>query len=244
VWLQWRRSDDSHVCNPVRSVRHPVCLCVAAGRLARLLDVTCFMTCDMEHARSRNMLVLRRHSARENDQGACARIGAQGLGQVEPALTALAKARRAAMTIIQTADRAVVIDACNDLVGRTLQTVVGNISFKDVVFAYPSRPEQNVSCLSCLSARVQPNALLKKYEYMDTKYSCFLLPRKSFLSWMPSVNFHLTERFHPMRHHRYAMATTWRSRRARLLPWWGRVVAARVPLSSLSNASTIPLREW
>jgi hypothetical protein len=205
------------------------------------------MTCDMEHARSRNMLVLRRHSARENDKGACARIGAQGLGQVEPALTALAKARRAAMTIIQTADRAVVIDACNDLVGRTLQTVVGNISFKDVVFAYPSRPEQNVSCLSdltCLSARVQSNALLKTYEYMNTKGWSFLLSWRSSLLWMPSVRFHLMERFHPMHLHRYATATTWRSRRARLLPWWGRAAAARVPLSSLSNASTIPLREW
>jgi len=125
----------------------------------------------MQHAEVGTMLLSRPHSARENDTGACARIGAQGLGQVEPTLTALAKARRAAMTIIETADRAVVIDACNDLVGRTLEAVVGNISFKDVVFAYPSRPEQNVSCLSCLapllprlplaSARVQPDALTK-----------------------------------------------------------------------------------
>lgn len=40
-----------------------------------------------------------------------------------------------------------------------------------------------------------------------------------------------------------ATATTWRSRRVRLLPWWGRAAAARVPLSSLSNASTTPIRE-
>ena len=49
------------------------------------------------------------------------------------------------MTVIETADTEVVINACSDAVGRTLQDVVGNISFRDVVFAYPSRREQNVS---------------------------------------------------------------------------------------------------
>jgi ABC-type multidrug transport system fused ATPase/permease subunit len=71
------------------------------------------------------------------------RIGAQGLGQVEPALTALAKARKAAKKVIETADRQVVINAFSDA-GQTLQNVVGNISFKNVFFAYPSRPDQSV----------------------------------------------------------------------------------------------------
>ena len=76
----------------------------------------------------------------------CCRIGAQGLGQVEPALTALAKARRAAMKVIETADRHVVIDAFSDA-GQTLQSVMGNISFQNVFFAYPSRRDQMV-CLN------------------------------------------------------------------------------------------------
>jgi ATP-binding cassette subfamily B (MDR/TAP) protein 1 len=64
-------------------------------------------------------------------------------GQVEPALTALAKARKAAMKVIETADRHVVINAFSDA-GQTLQSVVGNISFRNIFFAYPSRPDQKV----------------------------------------------------------------------------------------------------
>jgi len=71
------------------------------------------------------------------------RIGAQGLGQLGPALTALAKARRAAMKVIDTADRHVVIDAFSDA-GQTLQSVMGNISFQNIFFAYPSRRDQMV----------------------------------------------------------------------------------------------------
>ena len=71
------------------------------------------------------------------------RIGAQGLGQIEPALTALSKARRAVQKVIETMDRQVVINALSDAV-QTLQKVAGNLSFENVYFSYPSRRDQMV----------------------------------------------------------------------------------------------------
>jgi hypothetical protein len=50
------------------------------------------------------------------------------------------------MKVIKTADRNVVINAFSDL-GLTLSSVVGNISFRNVFFAYPSRKTQPVSNL-------------------------------------------------------------------------------------------------
>ena len=70
-------------------------------------------------------------------------IGAQGLGQIEPTLSAVAKARRAVQKILGTIDRVVTINAFSDE-GETLQKVVGNISIENVCFAYPSRPDQQV----------------------------------------------------------------------------------------------------
>ena len=62
---------------------------------------------------------------------------------VGPSITALANARIAAMKVIETADRHVVINAFSDL-GQTLTQVSGNISLQNVRFAYPSRPDQMV----------------------------------------------------------------------------------------------------
>jgi len=47
------------------------------------------------------------------------------------------------MKVINTADRHAVIDAFSDA-GQTLQSVMGNISFKNIFFAYPSRRDQMV----------------------------------------------------------------------------------------------------
>ena len=47
------------------------------------------------------------------------------------------------MKVIDTADRHVVIDAFSNA-GQTLQSVMGNISFQNIFFAYPSRRDQMV----------------------------------------------------------------------------------------------------
>jgi len=58
-------------------------------------------------------------------------------------MTALARARKSAKEVMNTADRKVIINSFSDL-GQKLSSVVGNISFKNVFFSYPSRPEQRV----------------------------------------------------------------------------------------------------
>jgi ATP-binding cassette subfamily B (MDR/TAP) protein 1 len=71
-------------------------------------------------------------------------MGAQGLGLVEPCLTALAKARKAAWNIMQVMDRKPVIDAFDEG-GEKLEKVKGDIVFHKVDFAYPSRPDNPVA---------------------------------------------------------------------------------------------------
>ena len=74
----------------------------------------------------------------------CIQMGAQGIGLVEPAVTAFAKARKAAKEIMKLADRIPTIDCLSDA-GQKLDRVEGTITFENVHFAYPSRPDQKVA---------------------------------------------------------------------------------------------------
>jgi ATP-binding cassette subfamily B (MDR/TAP) protein 1 len=71
-------------------------------------------------------------------------LGAQGLGLVEPAVTAFTKARKAACDILKLAERIPTID-CLSEAGLRPACVRGDITFEDVHFAYPSRPDQPVA---------------------------------------------------------------------------------------------------
>eukprot|EP00281_Chroomonas_sp_CCMP1168_P011044 CAMPEP_0206279694 /NCGR_PEP_ID=MMETSP0047_2-20121206/38154_1 /ASSEMBLY_ACC=CAM_ASM_000192 /TAXON_ID=195065 /ORGANISM="Chroomonas mesostigmatica_cf, Strain CCMP1168" /LENGTH=664 /DNA_ID=CAMNT_0053709651 /DNA_START=67 /DNA_END=2061 /DNA_ORIENTATION=- len=73
----------------------------------------------------------------------CLQMGAQGLGMVEPALSAFYKARKAAKEVIKLTDRIPAIDSLSED-GEKLLTVRGEIKFENVTFAYPSRPDQMV----------------------------------------------------------------------------------------------------
>jgi len=70
-------------------------------------------------------------------------MGSQALGLIEPSLTALAKSRSAAGKILQILDREPVIDSFDES-GEKLTKVEGRISFEDVHFTYPSRPDNPV----------------------------------------------------------------------------------------------------
>eukprot|EP00286_Rhodomonas_abbreviata_P016394 CAMPEP_0181329642 /NCGR_PEP_ID=MMETSP1101-20121128/23424_1 /TAXON_ID=46948 /ORGANISM="Rhodomonas abbreviata, Strain Caron Lab Isolate" /LENGTH=152 /DNA_ID=CAMNT_0023438743 /DNA_START=33 /DNA_END=487 /DNA_ORIENTATION=+ len=70
-------------------------------------------------------------------------IGAQGLGLIEPSITAFTKARKAAQQIIEVIDRALTIDSFDDK-GEKPSHVKGRITFENVEFTYPSRPDQQV----------------------------------------------------------------------------------------------------
>ena len=82
-------------------------------------------------------------------------MGAFSLGQVGPNMTAFASARAAAARIYEVIDRTPAIDTTSDR-GVTLNRsqVRGAISFKNVTFAYPSRPHQPV--LSKFSVDIKP----------------------------------------------------------------------------------------
>jgi ATP-binding cassette subfamily B (MDR/TAP) protein 1 len=70
-------------------------------------------------------------------------MGAQGLGLIEPSISALAKARKAAKQIMTVADRRPIIDVFSSA-GKKLSSVAGTIRFDNVVFTYPSRPDHKV----------------------------------------------------------------------------------------------------
>jgi len=66
-----------------------------------------------------------------------------GIGQAANGATDGAKAAKAAARVFDVLDRESKIDFTSDK-GQTLSTVKGDISFEDVKFAYPSRPDQRV----------------------------------------------------------------------------------------------------
>ncbi|KAJ1492394.1 hypothetical protein T484DRAFT_1771332, partial [Baffinella frigidus] len=94
-------------------------------------------------------------------------MGAQGLGLVEPAVTAFTKARKVCYEILKLTDRIPLIDcfseareACFEILkltdripeidcfseaGLAPANVKGDITFDNVHFAYPSRPDQMVA---------------------------------------------------------------------------------------------------
>ncbi|XP_008789538.3 LOW QUALITY PROTEIN: ABC transporter B family member 1-like [Phoenix dactylifera] len=67
-------------------------------------------------------------------------IGGLALGQSAPSMTAFAKARVAAAKIHRTIDHKPSIER-NSEAGTELNAVTGHVEFKNVEFAYPSRPE-------------------------------------------------------------------------------------------------------
>lgn len=68
--------------------------------------------------------------------------GLLAIGSAAPALEALASARAAAAYILQIEKQRSLID-CR-AIGRELDIIQGSITFKDVVFAYPTRPRELV----------------------------------------------------------------------------------------------------
>src|SRR6056300_883214 len=70
-------------------------------------------------------------------------MGAQGLGMIEPSVSAFFKARRAANQIMELTERIPEIDSLSTA-GDKLATVQGRVEFDNVHFAYPSRPDQQV----------------------------------------------------------------------------------------------------
>jgi len=73
----------------------------------------------------------------------CLQMGAQGLGMLEPSISALAKARKAAKSMMALVDRTPSIDAFSES-GRKIDNPAGRIVFDNVHFTYPSRPDQPV----------------------------------------------------------------------------------------------------
>jgi len=73
----------------------------------------------------------------------CLQIGAMGLGMIEPALTALIKARVAAKTIQKVFKRRPTIDSSSTS-GKKPPHCNGRIELQDVHFTYPARPDHKV----------------------------------------------------------------------------------------------------
>ncbi|VAI48198.1 unnamed protein product [Triticum turgidum subsp. durum] len=67
-------------------------------------------------------------------------IAGLSLGQAAPNISTFLRARTAAYPIFQMIERSTV-NKSSSRAGRTLQAVEGNIHFRDVRFAYPSRPD-------------------------------------------------------------------------------------------------------
>ena len=70
-------------------------------------------------------------------------IGVFSLGNATPYFSTLATARAAAYEVFQIIDRVPSIDSSSDS-GERPANLVGDIEFKDIEFAYPSRPEAKI----------------------------------------------------------------------------------------------------
>ncbi|KAI9478125.1 MAG: P-loop containing nucleoside triphosphate hydrolase protein [Benjaminiella poitrasii] len=80
-------------------------------------------------------------------------LGCMSFVKLPPNLSAISNARGAAYKIFSTIDRVPVINA-DSSDGKTLQTMKGEIEFKNVYFNYPSRPDTVI--LKNLSFKVRP----------------------------------------------------------------------------------------
>ena len=70
-------------------------------------------------------------------------MGVFSLGNAAPYFSTLATARAAAYEVFQIIDRVPSIDSSSDS-GEKPSKLVGDIEFKDIEFAYPSRPEAKI----------------------------------------------------------------------------------------------------
>ena len=69
--------------------------------------------------------------------------GCRSLGQAAPHLATISKAKVSGYTILEVINRKPII-ASNNNDGIRLEKIQGNIEFRDVNFAYPSRPDIDV----------------------------------------------------------------------------------------------------
>ncbi|CAM8927452.1 unnamed protein product [Rhodiola kirilowii] len=69
--------------------------------------------------------------------------GSMSLGQTSPCMSAFASGQAAAFKMFQTINRKPEIDA-SDPSGKVLEDIKGDIDLKDVHFAYPARPEEQI----------------------------------------------------------------------------------------------------
>ena len=74
----------------------------------------------------------------------CLQMGCQGLGLVEPAMTAFTNAREAAQVMLAVVSRKPPIDVFDESKGEKPSRCLGRVTFEDVCFTYPSRPEHPV----------------------------------------------------------------------------------------------------
>ncbi|CAO2836938.1 unnamed protein product [Amaranthus hypochondriacus] len=70
-------------------------------------------------------------------------IGSMSLGQASPSMTAFAAGQAAAYKMFETINRKPDIDPF-DPKGKVLEDIHGDITFKDVCFSYPTRPEEHI----------------------------------------------------------------------------------------------------
>lgn len=71
-------------------------------------------------------------------------IGAMGLGQTAPGISAVHAARGAAPRVFEVIERASAIDPLDDAAGVVPPAVDGHLALRDVGFAYPSHPDRPV----------------------------------------------------------------------------------------------------
>uniref|UniRef100_A0A7N1A511 Uncharacterized protein n=1 Tax=Kalanchoe fedtschenkoi TaxID=63787 RepID=A0A7N1A511_KALFE len=69
--------------------------------------------------------------------------GSMSLGQTSPCMSAFASGQAAAFKMFETINRKPEIDA-SDPSGKVLEDIRGDIELKDVYFAYPARPEEQI----------------------------------------------------------------------------------------------------
>ena len=74
-------------------------------------------------------------------------MGAMALGQAFPTLEVIGSARGAAQNVYEIIDQKSSIDFSSKE-GKKLDIVQGNITFSNLHFTYPARPDVKVYCLS------------------------------------------------------------------------------------------------